>query len=146
MTIEKLMELVGDAGEELEKYNPYVFGVLTFKSNSIKNKDVEGIKKEMEQYIKSHSAEKTGSFTVLVNGANVGEGDLSIDIFVPINKAISSSRKFKYMEQMKMDGCIMSKYQGFFLPPDINYINMKKEGMERVAEIEEYKPDVFYLE
>ncbi|MDR2166239.1 MAG: hypothetical protein LBE35_00135 [Clostridiales bacterium] len=112
-----------------ENYSPNVKSVLRF-TGRVNYKAVDEIKEEMREYIKLHGAQETGRFCTFVYKALVAMGTLNIEIFVPIDKKIPSSRRFKFMEELQIQGCIMSKYQGFFMPPDSEYTKLKFEALD----------------
>jgi hypothetical protein len=98
-------------------------------------KNVDSIKKEMRDYIISHQAEEVGRCITLIHSAKPGIGILDAEILVPINKPIPSSKKFKYISNPTIKGCIMSKYRGHYLPSQAEDEELKQEALGLIADL-----------
>jgi len=98
-------------------------------------KGVEATKQEMCAYITAHQASQIGKPITLIYNAKLGTGILGAEIFVPIDKPIPSSKKFKYTQNPAIKGCIMSKYKGHYLPPQAEDEELKQEALAKIAEM-----------
>ncbi|MCL2575569.1 MAG: hypothetical protein FWE33_03965 [Defluviitaleaceae bacterium] len=98
-------------------------------NSGVKRDKVAEIKDKMSEWIKKHGAYKTGDFIVFVLNAKVAVGELDLEIIAPINKKIppSGGDRFDCRENFKVQRCIMSKYQGYFLTPRVVYERMRQE-------------------
>ena len=126
-----------------ENYDPNLNCVLFFKGSDLAFDSVEQIKADMLAHAQKHGAQIKGDFIVLVEKAKVDEGKLGLKVILPIDKRIPAFRSFKFRDKYKLEGCIMSKYQGFFLKPDVLYRQMETEAKNalrarELAEEEEF--------
>jgi len=132
----KVRERVHDPNPDYfnENYDPNMGKVLRYFRKERGYGQAEEIKQEMTEYIESQGAQIVGKFIVMAHHVEVAEGKLDLEIIVPIDKQIRSYRSFKFHSEFKLEGCIMSRYQGFFLPPEIVYKYMKEYTLEVVHE------------
>jgi len=115
-----------------ENYSPIVENALRYRSNNLLYSDVECIKEEMQEYMKSCGAQLVGKISTFVSSANLEQGKLAVEIVMPIDRPAPSYRHFKFVKKAKLTGCIMSKYQGFFLTPEAVYENLCEEAIRAI--------------
>ena len=122
---------------ELDEYEVIfvkVNNVLHYASGKILAYDgVEVVKAEMLEYATKHGATSVGQFIVLVRNARADSGKITAyDILLPLDKAVPDfgRPKYRFHDEYELEGCIMSKYQGHFLPPISHYIWLEREIQE----------------
>jgi hypothetical protein len=111
-------------------------GILRFAGKT-PYKGVDTIKQEMREYIKTHKAEETGNYVTLIHNAKPGTGVLDVEIFVPVSGPIPSAKRFKYVAEPTIKGCIMSKYRGHYLPAQDEDEELKQEALAKIAQMQQ---------
>ena len=124
-----------------ENYSPTIPHALRW-SGKIKYQQMDDLKQEMKDYINAHEAQETGQFIVFVRESKVGMGRITAEVILPIDREVPartarSARRFQCVEDYLMKGCIMSKYQGFFLPPQSEYHELIIEAMDLLCRYEQ---------
>ena len=117
-----------------ENYSPIVENALRYRSNNLLYSDIECIKEEMQEYVKSCGVQLVGKISTFVDSAVLENGKLGVEIIMPIDRPVPSYRYFKFVEKAKLAGCIMSKYQGFFLRPEAVYESLCEEAMQAISD------------
>jgi len=114
--------------------------VLVHESNKeIPHDAFDEEKEKMIKYITKHGAVQVDAFITLIKKAFVEKGAVcDFQIILPIDKAVPNlgRPKYNFYTAYRIEGCIMSKYQGHFLPPKSRYKELEEEIRAELEEIE----------
>ena len=108
-----------------ENYTPELKNILYFSAAGIEYSSTRGAKekvdeakKRMRKYVKSQGATVIGEPIVQTRKVDHAYHKIWFDIYMPLDKPIKKcpSSNFIFKETITMEGCIMSRFQGYFDP------------------------------
>lgn len=85
--------------------------LMTFRGN-YNPQQMREMMLNLEQYIKSSGAKKSGMPITAVYSSDKATGTTETQVFVPIDREISSSQNFSFLGKLSVENCLMTKHKG----------------------------------
>jgi len=85
--------------------------IMKFRAKTTR-RGLDEIVERLEAHIDSNGAKRTGELIVAVHVLYLESGIMDVEVFVPMDRPVSSTKEFEFQSTLSLNGCVATVYGG----------------------------------